>query len=164
LNREKLKELLADYYRKRDAISKEIDIISSDFKERRSKRYTRLIYTQDLLTKRIIDLEARLGDEGDVEETQVEKMRTLFELVEHAHKYKEQYNKKPLMTLKVFPTKDSTSIFPSHSQRKVPLSFEQAEEELEQLLLKNRRLLLGKTEPLKVNKSKNATHNQKRRK
>jgi hypothetical protein len=140
LNKEELKRILADEYKKRDAISREIDSIEADPRERRSRRYLGLIYSQDLVTKRIIDLETRLSDDTE-EDSDLRKLNDLFALIEFAHKYMEkeesQGDKKLLLTSKDASI-SKTRKFSS------PSILTGEEKELERLLEKKRRLFLRK--------------------
>lgn len=131
MNKAKLGEILADLYKKRLAISEELDSMASDPVAKKTKRYNKLFLSQDLMTKRIVDLEVRLGDDNDKD---IDKMKNLLSLVEWARKHQE--NKKTLTTFKHFPPGKKQLLL---TQLRFP---EDVKRELEELLEKKQRRVL----------------------
>ena len=90
-----INEILADVYKKRAEVAKELDIMAQDPREKKTKRYHKLIHSYDLLTKRVADLIVLADQSGDVGEN--EKSRDIIALVDW---YRTHHEKKQLMTFK----------------------------------------------------------------
>jgi hypothetical protein len=148
LNQTNLKEIIADVYKKRAALSQELELMASSPKEKKTKRYNKLIDSYDKLTKRLVDL----WNCEDGENVETQKMTTLFSLVAWAHQHQQEGdNKKQLMTIKGSPNQ-SKKLLGTHSP-------EIAERELEELLKRKAR----ERGLFSVNSKKIAKHSQPRR-
>ncbi|MDG6907605.1 MAG: hypothetical protein JRN20_17675 [Nitrososphaerota archaeon] len=90
-----INELLADVYKKRAELAKELDNMAQDPKQKKTRRYHKVIYSYDKLTKRVADLVTLAGQGKEKEDG--EKSKDIIALVEW---YRTHHEKKQLMTFK----------------------------------------------------------------
>jgi hypothetical protein len=135
LNQTNLDEIIADVCKKRAAISEELDVMAASPKEKKTKRYNKLIDSYDKLTKRHVDLLKQKEEEN----VTTQKLETLIDLVEWAHKHqqeKEEGEKRLLTTIKNFGSgkKRSLIVIKQGGASSFPPTSEAEEKELLEFL------------------------------
>ena len=99
-----LKEILADVYKKRAVLAQELDIMAQDPRQRKTRRYNKLIDSYDKLTKRVVDILILESREAEGDE---DRDRDIVALIHWSHTRDE---KQPLITIKDGPPVEKISL------------------------------------------------------